>query len=34
MLPKWLEPIRGDLEKVLPKIATKKEHEQEVIRES
>jgi glyoxalase family protein len=38
MLPKWLEPVRKDLEKVLPKVdlpKRKKEHEQqEAIRET
>jgi len=38
MLPKWLEPVRKDLEKVLPKVDLpkgKKEHEQqEAIRET
>jgi glyoxalase family protein len=38
MLPKWLEPVRKDLVKVLPKVdlpKRKKEHEQqEAIRET
>ena len=34
MLPKWLEPVRTDLEKVLPRVnlTEKKEQQQEVIR--